>query len=54
MTGVSWQLGRTAIIGPLTAAISAVTLVLLWRTKLNSAWLIAAGALIGLAHALLT
>lgn len=50
MAGVSLQLGRTAIIDPLTAAIAAVTLVLLWRTRLNSAWYIAAGALIGLVH----
>jgi chromate transporter len=54
MAGVSYQLGRAAIVDWLTAAIAVVTLVLLWRTKLNSAWYIAGGALIGLAHALLT
>jgi chromate transporter len=27
--------------------------VLLWRTRLNNAWFIAAGGLIGLAHSLL-
>ena len=54
MAGVSYQLARTAIVDPLTAAISVVTLLLLWRTRLNSAWYIAAGALIGLAHTLLT
>ena len=51
MAGVSWQLGRTAIVDPLTAGIAVVTLVLLWRTRLNSAWYIGAGALVGLAHA---
>ncbi|TKK89377.1 chromate efflux transporter [Herbidospora galbida] len=54
MAGVSWQLGVTAIVDPLTAAIAVVTLVLLWTTRLNNAWYIAAGAAIGLAHALLT
>ena len=34
---------------PLTAAIAVVTLVLLWKAKLNNAWYIAAGAAIGLA-----
>ena len=50
MAGVSWQLARTAIVDPLTVAIALVTFVLLWRTRLNNAWFIAAGALIGLAH----
>lgn len=54
MAGVTWQLGRTAIVDLLTAAIAVVTLALLWRTKFNSAWYIVAGAGIGLAHTLLT
>lgn len=54
MAGVSYQLGRTAVVDPLTAGIALATLVLLWRTRLNNAWYIAAGALIGLAHTLLT
>ncbi|MFG1706525.1 chromate efflux transporter [Nonomuraea sp. M3C6] len=54
MAGVSFQLGRTGIVDPLTVAIALVTLALLWRTKLNNAWYIAAGAAIGLAHTLLT
>jgi chromate transporter len=54
MAGVTWQLGRTAIVDLLTAAIAVVTLALLWRTKFNSVWYIAAGAGIGLAHTLLT
>ncbi|MDF5755054.1 chromate efflux transporter [Spongiactinospora sp. TRM90649] len=53
MAGVSYQLARTAIVDGLTAAIALVTLVLLWKTRLNNAWYIAAGALIGLAHTLL-
>ncbi|GAA4204291.1 chromate efflux transporter [Streptosporangium oxazolinicum] len=54
MAGVSYQLGVTAVIDPLTVAIAVVTLVLLWTTRLNNAWYIAAGAAIGLAHALIT
>ncbi|MEV0588394.1 chromate efflux transporter [Nonomuraea sp. NPDC050310] len=50
MAGVSLQLGRASIVDPLTAAIAIVTLVLLWRTRLNNAWYIAAGALVGLVH----
>jgi chromate transporter len=54
MAGVSYQLARTAVVDPFTLAIAAVTLLLLWRTRLNSAWYIAGGALIGLTHTLLT
>lgn len=54
MVGVSYQLARTAIIDPITAAIAVVTLLLLRKTKLNNAWYIAAGAAIGLGHTLLT
>ncbi|WP_433519071.1 chromate efflux transporter [Nonomuraea sp. CA-143628] len=53
MAGVSYELGRTAIIDPLTVVIAVVTLVLLWKTRLNNAWFIAGGAAIGIAHALL-
>jgi chromate transporter len=53
MAGVSYQLARTSVVDPLTAGIAVVTLVLLWKTKLNNAWFIAGGAAIGLAHAFL-
>jgi chromate transporter len=53
MAGVSLHLGDTALVDPLTVAIAVGTLLLLWRTRLNSAWYIAAGAAIGIAHALL-
>ncbi|MQA86069.1 MAG: chromate efflux transporter [Streptosporangiales bacterium] len=53
MAGVSYQLARTALVDPLTVALTLVTLVLLWRTRLNSGWLIAAGAAVGLAHTFL-
>lgn len=54
IAGVTWQLGRTAIIDLLTAGIAIITLILLWRTKLNNIWYIAASAIIGLAHTLFT
>ncbi len=53
MAGVSVQLGRSAVVDVLTAAIAVLTLVFLWRTTLNNAWYIVAGAAIGLVRALL-
>ena len=53
MGGVTWQLGRSSIVDPLTALIAVVSLVLLVRFKVNSTWLIAGGALIGLLSAAL-
>ncbi len=53
MAGVTYQLARTAIVDPLTVAIAMVSLVLLRRTRLNSAWLTSGGATLGLARALL-
>ena len=48
MAGVSWQLGGRAVVDWWTAAIALVTLVLLWRTRLNSAWYVLGGACLGL------
>ena len=53
MAGVTVQLGRAALIDPLTGALGVGALLLLWRTRLNSAWLIAAGAAVGAARSLL-
>ena len=49
MAVVSWQLGRAAVIDPLTAAIAILSLIALVGFRMNSAWLIAAGAAIGCA-----
>ena len=54
MAGVSLQLAGDAFVDALTLAIAAAAGLLLWRTRLNSAWLIAGGAAIGTAHVLLT
>jgi len=49
MAVVSWQLGRAALVDPLTVAIAVASLIALARFRVNSAWLIGAGALAGLA-----
>ncbi len=48
MAGVTWQLGRASLIDPLTIIISIACLLLLIKFKINSVWLVAGGALIGL------
>jgi len=53
MGGVTWQLGRSSIIDPLTALVTVISFVLLARFKVNSTWLIAGGALVGLLSAAL-
>lgn len=50
MAAVTWQLAHAALVDPLTVAVVLVTGILLVRFKFNSVWLIAAGAVIGLAH----
>lgn len=49
MAGVLIQLAAAAITDPLTALLAIATGLALWRTGLNSAWLVLAGGLAGLA-----
>jgi chromate transporter len=49
MAAVTWLLGRDAIVDPLTATIAIAAAVLLIRFRVNSTWLILAGAIVGLA-----
>ena len=49
MAAVTWLLGRDAIVDPLTAAIAIAAAVLLIRFRVNSSWLVLAGAIVGLA-----
>jgi chromate transporter len=49
MAAIAWQLGRDAIIDPLTAALALVAAVLLIRSRVNSAWLVLGGGIVGLA-----
>jgi len=48
MTFVTWQLARTALVDLPTIAIAALSAIVLLRFPVNSVWLIAAGALLGL------
>ena len=48
MLGVTIQLSATALVDPLTIAIALASLGLLFRYRINTTWLIAGGALIGL------
>jgi chromate transporter len=50
MAVVTVQLSKAALIDPLTWALAAGSLgILLWKKKINSAWLIVAGGLVGIA-----
>jgi chromate transporter len=49
MAAVSWQLARDAIFDATTAAEAIIAFFLLRRYKLNSAWLILGGIVIGVA-----
>src|SRR5258706_237252 len=48
MAAVSYQLGRAAIIDLLTIGLTIVSAVLLLRFRINSAWLVLGGALVGI------
>lgn len=48
MAGVTWQLGRAAIVDWLTALLAIGAIIVLLRFKLNSAWLVLAGGVVGL------
>jgi len=48
MAAVTWILGREAIVDPLTAFIAIAAALLLIRFRVNSAWLVLAGAIVGL------
>jgi chromate transport protein ChrA len=48
MAVVTWQLARAAVVDLPTAAMALVSLILLLRFRVNSAWLVAGGALVGL------
>ena len=47
MAAVSWQLGRAALVDPVTVCLILASLVGLIHFRINSAWLIGAGAAIG-------
>jgi chromate transporter len=47
MAAVSWQLGVASVTDPITAVIAIVSLLVLLRYRMNSAWLVLAGGLLG-------
>lgn len=49
MAAVTWHLGRAALVDPITVTVAALALVALSRTRVNSAWVILAGGLAGIA-----
>lgn len=51
MAAVTWQLGQASLIDPLTIVVALASLGLLIRYKLNTTWLIAGGAVLGLLKA---
>ncbi len=48
MTVVTWELGRAALVDPLTVILAVVSGVILIRFSINPVWLVVAGGLIGL------
>lgn len=53
IAAVTWQLGRASLIDPLTIMIALASLLLLMKFRINSTWLIAGGAIIGLLNAVI-
>jgi len=53
MAAVTWQLGRAAVIDWVTAVLALISAMLVFRIKINSAWLVIGGGIIGLAPKLL-
>jgi chromate transporter len=52
MGAVSWQLARGAIVDAFTAAEALVAFLILLRFRINSAWLIVGGVVVGVAYKL--
>ena len=48
MAAVTWQLGRAAVIDGVTAILALISCVLVFRLKINSAWLVLGGGALGL------
>jgi chromate transporter len=54
MAGVTWQLGRAAVVDPLTGVLAVLGALLLVRFGVNSAWLVLLGAAVGFIYKGLT
>jgi chromate transporter len=53
MATVTWQLGRAALVDGITVGTALVATILVFRLRLNSAWLVLGGAIIGVGAHLL-
>ena len=53
MAGVTWQLGQSSVVDWFTSALTMAAILLVFRSKVNSAWLILGGGLLGVAYRLL-
>ena len=49
MAAVTWQLGRAALVDGVTVALGLLSTITLFRVRVNSAWLVLGGGLVGLA-----
>jgi len=54
MAGATWELGRAAIIDWYTVVLAVAAVILVFRFKVNSSWLILSGAALGVVYKLLT
>ncbi len=52
MAAVSYQLGRAALVDPFTIALGLAALLIMVRARLNSAWLVLGGGVLGTAYKL--
>jgi chromate transporter len=50
MAVVTWQLGHSAVVDATTALLAITSAIVLFRFRVNSAWIVLGGALVGLAH----
>jgi chromate transporter len=48
MVAVTWQLGRASLVDHITLALAGLSVICLWRFRLNSAWLVPLGGMAGL------
>ncbi|MDO8715655.1 MAG: chromate efflux transporter [Dehalococcoidales bacterium] len=53
MAGVTWTLGRAGVVDWFTVALAVVALILVFRFKVNSAWLVVGGGVLGVAYRML-
>lgn len=54
MAGVTWTLGRAAVVDWFTISIAIIALILVFRFKVNSIWLILSGGIIGIFYKMIS